>query len=50
MEVSVVFRMKDLQDENLSLKRIFANLKLEIDAVKILLENLPVGRQQSTTA
>jgi len=50
MEVSVVFRMKYLQDENLRLKRIFANLKLDIDAVKILLENLPVGRQQSTAA
>ena len=34
MEVSDVVRMKDLQDENARLKRIVANLTLEIDAVK----------------
>ena len=38
MEVSDVVRMKDLQDENVRLKRIVANLTLEIDAVKIVLE------------
>ena len=38
MEVSDVVRMKDLQDENSRLKRIVANLTLEIDAVKTVLE------------
>jgi len=38
MEVSDVHRMKDLQDENSRLKRIVANLTLEIDAVKNVLE------------
>ncbi len=38
MEVSDVVRMKDLQDENVRLKRIVANLTLEIDAVKTVLE------------
>ena len=38
MEVSDVKRMKDLQDENSRLKRIVANLTLEIDAVKHVLE------------
>ncbi len=38
MEVSDVVRMKDLQDENARLKRIVANLTLEIDAVKTVLE------------
>jgi putative transposase len=38
MEVSDVKRMKDLQDENARLKRIVANLTLEIDAVKNVLE------------
>ncbi len=37
MEVSDVVRMKDLQDENACLKRIVANLTLEIDAVKTVL-------------
>ena len=50
MEVSDVVRMKDLQDENASLKRIVTNLTLEIDAVKTVLENLPAGRQESTEA
>ena len=31
-------RMKELQDENSRLKRIVANLTLEIDAVKNVLE------------
>lgn len=38
MEVSDVVRMKDIQDENARLKRIVANLTLEIDAVKTVLE------------
>ena len=38
MEVSDVVRTKDLQDENARLKRIVANLTLEIDAVKTVLE------------
>ena len=38
MEVSEVQRMKELQDENARLKRIVANLTLEIDAVKNVLE------------
>lgn len=38
MEVSDVVRMKDLHDENARLKRIVANLTLEIDAVKTVLE------------
>ena len=38
MEVSDVVRMKDLQDENTRLKRIVANLTLQIDAVKTVLE------------
>jgi len=50
MEVSDVVRMKDLHDENARLKRIVANLTLEIDAVKTVLENLPAGRQESTAA
>jgi len=37
MEVSDVVRMKDLQEENARLKRIVANLTLEIDAVKTVL-------------
>lgn len=38
MEVSDVRRMKELEEENSRLKRIVANLTLEIDAVKHLLE------------
>jgi putative transposase len=38
MEVSDVKKMKDLEDENSRLKRIVANLTLEIDAVKHVLE------------
>jgi len=38
MEVSDVVRMKDLQNENARLKRIVANLTLEINAVKTVLE------------
>ena len=38
MEVSDVVRMKDLHDENARLKRIVANLTLEFDAVKTVLE------------
>jgi putative transposase len=37
MEVSDVVRTKDLQDENARLKRIVANLTLEIDAVKTVI-------------
>jgi putative transposase len=37
MEVSDVVRMKDLREENARLKRIVANLTLEIDAVKMVL-------------
>ena len=37
MEVSDVFRMKDLEDENARLKHIVANLTLEIEAVKNVL-------------
>jgi putative transposase len=37
MEVSDVVRLKDLQEENARLKRIVANLTLEIDAVKTML-------------
>jgi len=38
MEISDVKRMKDLEEENSRLKRIVANLTLEIDAVKHVLE------------
>jgi putative transposase len=38
MEVSDVRRMKDLEDENARLKNIVANLTLEIDAVKNVLQ------------
>jgi putative transposase len=38
MEVSDVVRMKDLQEVNVRLTRIVANLTLEIDAVKTVLE------------
>lgn len=38
MEASDVKRMKDLEDENSRLKRIVANMTLEIDAVKTVLE------------
>jgi putative transposase len=38
MEVSDVRRMKDLEDENARLKHIVANLTLEIDAVKNVLQ------------
>lgn len=38
MEASEVKRMKDLEEENNRLKRIVANLTLEIDAVKHVLE------------
>lgn len=38
LEVSDVQRMKELQDENSRLKRIVANLTLEIDAVKNVFE------------
>jgi putative transposase len=37
MEVSDVVRLKDLQEDNARLKRIVANLTLEIDAVKAVL-------------
>jgi putative transposase len=38
MEVSDVKKMKDLEDENARLKRIVANLTLEIDAAKYVIE------------
>lgn len=38
MEVSEVRRMKDLETENARLKHIVANLTLEIDAVKDVLQ------------
>ena len=38
MEVSVVVRIKDLQDQNTRLKRIVTNLTLEFDAAKTVLE------------
>ena len=38
MEANEVKRMKDLEEENNRLKRIVANLTLEIDAVKNVLE------------
>jgi putative transposase len=38
MEANEVKRMKDLEEENSRLKRIVANLTLEIDAVKNVLE------------
>jgi putative transposase len=38
MEASDVRRMKDLEDENSRLKRVVANMTLEIDAVKTVLE------------
>jgi putative transposase len=38
MEANEVKRMKELEEENSRLKRIVANLTLEIDAVKHVLE------------
>lgn len=38
MEANEIKRMKDLEEENARLKRIVANLTLEIDAVKNVLE------------
>jgi putative transposase len=38
MEANEVKRMKELEEENNRLKRIVANLTLEIDAVKNVLE------------
>ena len=38
MEANEVKRMKELEEENSRLKRIVANLTLEIDAVKYVLE------------
>lgn len=38
MEASEVKRMKDLEEENARLKRIVANMTLEIDAIKHVLE------------
>jgi putative transposase len=38
MQVSDVKKMKDLEDENNRLKRIVANLTLENDAIKTVLE------------
>lgn len=38
MQVSDVKRMKDLEDENSRLKRIVANLTLENDTIKTVLE------------
>ena len=50
MEASEVKRMKDLEEENNRLKRIVANLTLEIDAVKHVLEKkyggLPTNGKQ----
>jgi putative transposase len=38
MEANEVKRMKDLEEENARLKRIVANMTLEIDAIKHVLE------------
>ena len=38
MQISDVKRMKDLEEENNRLKRIVANLTLENDAIKTVLE------------
>lgn len=38
MEANEIKRTKELEEENARLKRIVANLTLEIDAVKIVLE------------
>ena len=43
MQISDVKRMKDLEDENNRLKRIVANLTLENDAIKTVLEKKYVG-------
>jgi len=52
MQVSDVKRMKDIEEENSRLKRIVANLTLENDAIKTVLEKkygglTTNGKQQS---
>ena len=43
MEVSEVKKLKELEEENLRLKRIVANLTLENDAIKTVLEKKSFG-------
>jgi putative transposase len=47
MEANEVRRMKDLEEENARLKRIVANMTLEIDAIKHVLEKKYGGLKKS---
>ena len=47
MEANEVKRMKELEEENNKLKRIVANLTLEIDAVKHVLEKSTAACRQT---
>jgi putative transposase len=41
MEASELKRIKELEDENARLKRMYANLAMELDVAKYLLEKKP---------
>jgi len=41
MEASELKRIKELEDENTRLKRMYANLAMELDVAKYLLEKKP---------
>ena len=43
-------RLKDLEEENRRLKQMYANLSLDHQIAKEIIENLPAGRQESFKA
>ena len=43
-------RLKDLEEENRRLKQMYANLSLDHQMAKEIIENLPAGRQESFKA
>ena len=43
-------RLKDLEEENRRLKQMYANLSLDHQMAKEIIENLPAGRQENFKA
>jgi len=50
MSATELKRLKELEDENQRLKRMYAELSLDHELAKEIIENLPAGRQERTNA
>ena len=44
MEASDLKRIKDLEEENARLKKMYANLAMELDVAKYIIEKYPIGQ------